>query len=99
MKFKIFLRVLNFEEQNKVMEPSVIIIIITAQYDYCISNKWLCQECSKEENFAVTVLLLLLAVKEDYKTFWPMSCICQVTARPAPIYKYPVCTLRCSQFV
>ena len=40
----------DFEEQNKVLEPSIIIIrygiiIITAQYNYYISNKGHLKEC------------------------------------------------------
>ena len=53
----------NFEERNKVLEPSIIIInyciIINAQYNYYISNKGLFDKCGKEQNVAVIGLLLL----------------------------------------
>jgi hypothetical protein len=48
------------------------------------SNKGLLEECDKEENVAVTVLLLLPVKKESCKTFCPKSGIRPVTARPAP---------------
>jgi len=58
----------NFEEQNTVLEPSIIsnyciIIIINAYYNYCIinasynyyiSHEFLPEECDQEENVEVT---------------------------------------------
>jgi hypothetical protein len=55
----------NFEELNKVLESSIIIInscmifinacyIINAEYNYNISIKGLFEECYKEENVEVT---------------------------------------------
>jgi len=57
----------NFEMQNKVLEPSIIIIncciiisnayyngIINSRYNCYISNKCLLGECNKEENLEVT---------------------------------------------
>jgi hypothetical protein len=58
----------NFEEQNKVLKSSIFIIncriIITnayynyvnnVQYNYCISNKVLLEECDKEAYLEVPV--------------------------------------------
>jgi hypothetical protein len=48
----------NFEEQNKVLESSIIIInyciIINVNYNYFKSNEVLLEECDKNENFEVT---------------------------------------------
>jgi len=50
-----------------------------------MSNEGLPEECGKEQNGAVTGLLLLLPVtKADSKPFCPMSRIVPVKARPAP---------------
>ena len=59
---------------------------INAQYNYCISNKGLLEECDRQQNVAVTGPLLLPVSKEDCKTFCPMSrtCIFPGTASPAP---------------
>jgi hypothetical protein len=60
--------------------------IINIYYNYYICNKDLLEERDKEQNMAVTVLLLLLlpVSKADCKTFRPMPRIGPVTARPAP---------------
>ena len=88
---------LDFEELSKVLEPSIVIInycaliinayynyncIINAQCNYYVSNKGLLEECDKEENVAVTGAAVTSCLKEDSKTFRPMSRIRQVTARP-----------------
>jgi hypothetical protein len=48
----------NFEEHNKVLESSIIIInyfiIINAYYNYYISNEVLLEECDKDNNLEVT---------------------------------------------
>jgi hypothetical protein len=56
----------NSEEQNKVLQPSIIIInyriiiintynyTINALYDYYVPNIGLLKECNKEPNVAVT---------------------------------------------
>jgi hypothetical protein len=56
----------GFEDENKVLEPSIIIInyciiiqayvnyIVNVQYNYSIANKGLFEECDKEENVAIT---------------------------------------------
>jgi hypothetical protein len=52
----------NFQEQNKVLESPIIIIIINAyynyiingQYSYYISNNSLLNECNMEENWEIT---------------------------------------------
>jgi len=88
----------NFEEHNKFLESSIIIInycitiiikayyncIIHIQYNYYISNKGLLEECDKEENVAVNGAVVTSCLKEDCKMFCPMSRIRPVTARPAP---------------
>ena len=61
-----------------------------------ISNKGLLQQCVKQQNVAVTVLLPLPLTKEYRKTFCPVSRIGPVTARPAPNDKYPVNNSHCS---
>jgi hypothetical protein len=63
----------NFEEQNKVLEFSIIMInyyiviiiaycnyTINAYYNCCISNKSLIEECDQEENLEVTEVATLL---------------------------------------
>jgi hypothetical protein len=47
-------------------------------------NKGLLEKCYKEENLAVTGLLLFPVWKADCKTICPMSRICPVTARLTP---------------
>jgi hypothetical protein len=42
----------NFEEQNKVLESSII--IINVNYNYFISNEVFLEECDKNENLGVT---------------------------------------------
>jgi len=76
----------NFEEQCKVLKPSIIIInysiiiinvdynyIINTQYNYCISNKGLLEECHKEENVAVTGAAAVSLFKRICKTFCLLS--------------------------
>jgi hypothetical protein len=90
---------LDFEELNKALEPAIVIInyctliinayynyncIIKAQCNYYISNKGLLEECDKEENIAVTGAATTSGLKEDCKTFCPVSRIRPVTAKPAP---------------
>ena len=74
----------NFEEQ-KVLESSIIIInyciiiiiimnvyynyIIIAYYNYYISNKYLIEECGKEENMEVTGAVTISCLKIRLKTF------------------------------
>jgi len=88
---------LEFKELSNVLDPSIFIInycalFINAYYNYncknnaqCnyyISNKCLLEECDKEENVAVTGAAVTSCLKEDCKTFCPMSRIREVTARP-----------------
>jgi hypothetical protein len=54
--------------------------IIKAQYNY-ISNKVLLEECDIEVNVPVTGAATASCLKEDSKTFCPMSCIRPVTKR------------------
>jgi hypothetical protein len=76
----------NTEEQNRVLEPSTIIII------FLIKN--LLEECDKEQNVAVTGLLLLLPVQK--KNTVKRSAQCHVFAQSPPDRrpndKYPVNT-------
>ena len=58
--------------------------MINAEYNYYLPNNGLLEECKKDQNVALTGLLLLLVTKEHCKTFYPMSRIRPVTARPAP---------------
>ena len=67
----------NFEEHNKFLESSIIIInycitiiikayyncIIHIQYNYYISNKGLLEECDKEENVEVTAAATVSCLK------------------------------------
>ena len=57
--------------------------VINLQYNYYVSNIGNPDERDKKANVSVTGLLLLLASKEDSKTFCPMSRIRPVTASPA----------------
>jgi len=83
-----------FEDQNKVLESSTMIInypiiiisayyLINALYNYYISNKDLLEEYDKEENLEVTgsCYFLLNKKKKDCKTFCPVSPIRRVTAK------------------
>jgi hypothetical protein len=60
--------------------------IINVYYNtYYICNKGFLDVCDKQQNMAVTMLLLLPppVSKADCKTFCPMSFIGPVTPRPA----------------
>jgi hypothetical protein len=72
----------NFEEQNKVLEPSTIIYcniisacynyncIINSQHNYHISNTDLLEECDKKENPDVTGAAANSRLNRAIKTFF-----------------------------
>jgi hypothetical protein len=99
----------NFEDQNKVLESSTIIInyriiiisayyLINALYNYYTSNKDLLEEYDKEEKVEVTgscYFLLKKIVKHSVQ--------CHVLAQSPPSQnpndKYPITTSHYSRFV